>query len=417
MSTESLIGISSGVIAIIGAAFAAYKYVRSLSVANLFEKLTDKSLSPKKHRRILSLISQLIHASGDGIKREYINSFVLNDRNKEALFLDICLSNDIYPSSEVCHRFLRYDAKNVRKKYNDAKGMRDDLVATKIGKGDADSRSSADQIVFVSELLKSKYPSIFERLTGILDKYNVKYSLIKGTKDIWCRDYMPVQTPSGKLIQFRYEPSYLAEKEEYAELRSDVKEICRLNDLSPVFSDINLDGGNVLICDGRAIISDRIFTENPDADKDSLVKELSRLLECEVIIIPAQKGDMTGHADGMVRFVNRDTVVGNSLKIETKVWAEPMREIIVDNYMKYVNMPFVPYVKDRKHPLSAVGIYVNYLELNDLIIFPVFGIETDKDALEVISREFPNKVIEPIDYTEVAYEGGLINCSTWVLNR
>lgn len=416
MSTESIIGISSGIIAIIGAAFAAYKFVRSLSVAALFTRLTDKTLSPKKHRRILSLINQLIHTSGDCIKREYIKGFLLMDRTKEALLLDICLKNDIYPSAELCNRFLKYDAKNVRRQYDDIKGGTKPSPNCKPIKNDEIANVHRNQTVYISELLKNKYPDCFERLAGILEKHNVKYCLLKGTNDIWCRDYMPIQTPSGKLIQFKYDPSYLREKEEYKQLRSDVEKVCKENNLKPESSMINLDGGNVLICDGRAIISDRIFSENPDLSKDFLMDELSKLLECEIIIIPAQKGDMTGHADGMVRFVNRDTIVGNSLKVESKVWAEQMREIIVDNYMKYVNMPFVPYPKDRKHPLSAVGIYVNFLELDNLIIFPVFGLEMDKDALDVISRIFPNKEIEPIDYTKVAFDGGLVNCSTWVLN-
>lgn len=46
----------------------------------------------------------------------------------------------------------------------------------------------------------------------VLHKSNVKYAFLKGTKDIWCRDYMPVQTESGKFIQFKYNPSYLKGK-------------------------------------------------------------------------------------------------------------------------------------------------------------------------------------------------------------
>ena len=56
---------------------------------------------------------------------------------------------------------------------------------------------------------------------------------------------------------------------------------------------------------------------------------------------------------------------------------------------------------------------MNYLELNNLIVLPVFGREEDKQALEIIQKAFPDKIVETINYDEVAQEGGLLNCTTW----
>ena len=265
----------------------------------------------------------------------------------------------------------------------------------------------------MSELLMSKYPETCKNLIAILEKHNVKYSFIKGTKDIWCRDYMPVQTESGKMIQFKYEPGYLKGKK-WDSIRSNVHEVCKINGLNPQFSDINLDGGNVLICDGRAIISDRIFSENTDIAKDSLISKLSELLECEIIIIPAQKDDLTGHADGMVRFVNRNTILGNDRAKENKDWRKDMQKIIDQQELTYIDIPFFE-DKDHKHAYSAIGIYVNYLEVNDLIVMPVFNRVEDKQALDILKKTFPNKKIETIDYNDIAKEGGLLNCTTWVV--
>ena len=278
-----------------------------------------------------------------------------------------------------------------------------------------DNNPHNEQTVYLSELLMDKYPETCKKLIAILEKHHVKYSFIKGTKDIWCRDYMPVQTESGKFIQFRYEPSYLKGEKEWEDSRSDVKEVCRLNNIKATFSDINLDGGNVLICDGRAILSDRIFSENPNYEKDSLINELSKLLECEIIIIPAQKGDYTGHADGMVRFVDRNTILGNKLADEYKYWQKGMQKVIDTYNLTYIDVPFLTDIKDPKHPGSAIGIYVNYLEVNDLIVMPIFNRDEDNQVLEILQRTFPNKIIETIDYNDVAKEGGLLNCTTWVV--
>ena len=48
-------------------------------------------------------------------------------------------------------------------------------------------------VVYFSEWLKKDYPDIFKGLVRILNKHNVAYDIIPNTKDVWCRDYMPLQ--------------------------------------------------------------------------------------------------------------------------------------------------------------------------------------------------------------------------------
>ena len=81
-------------------------------------------------------------------------------------------------------------------------------------------------------------------------------------------------------------------------------------------------------------------------------------------------------------------------------------------------MPFFYGYKDKAHPEHAIGIYVNYLKVENLIVVPVFGVPGNKDAEAVVKIKeiFPDKIVETIDYNEVALEGGLLNCTTWTLN-
>lgn len=58
---------------------------------------------------------------------------------------------------------------------------------------------------------------------------------------------------------------------------------------------------------------------------------------------------------------------------------------------------------------------MNYMEVNNLIVLPVFGRDEDNRVLEIFRKTFPYKDIETIDYNEVAKEGGLLNCTTWVV--
>ncbi len=56
--------------------------------------------------------------------------------------------------------------------------------------------------VFFSALLRERCPIAYKGLTETLDKYNVPWSLLEGTNDIWCRDYMPIRKPPIKDVLF-----------------------------------------------------------------------------------------------------------------------------------------------------------------------------------------------------------------------
>lgn len=411
MSVESIIGIVSGLISIGSFIAVLYHHYKKQPLKNLMKQLVDQSLSTKKHQSILKKMDRKL--VGNHIKKEYIQGFALRNKGLEAVFKDICEQNDIEPTSEICEKFLGYDLKGFREEYHDKKKVNMSVPTDRKATNQPLSVNK-DATVYMSELLMERYPDTCKNLLKILDKHNTKYLFLKGTKDIWCRDYMPIRTESGKLIQFRYDPSYL-KGEEWEHLRSDVKEVCKSNNLKVQFSDINLDGGNVLICDGRAIISDRVFSENPELEKDVLIKELSQLLECEIIIIPTIHGDMTGHADGMVRFVDRNTILGNRLADEYQYWQKGIKKVLETYNLNYIDIPFFEYKGNKKHRDNAIGVYVNYLEVNDLIVTPIFGREQDKEVIEILRETFPKKQIETINYFDVALEGGLLNCTTWVM--
>ena len=426
MNIESIIGITSGIIGIVGGVYGGYywleKRLQKPPMSALFDQLTDKKKSDIERREILKKLNGYPQVN-NRIKESYIQNFALEKRGREAVLFDICDNNDMEPTDDLCKELIGAFMPSLQKKYQEKRQVVKEEatsegiapISMNVSKEKA-VQLSTEQTVYLSALLKTKYPDTCERLIQILEKHHIKYGFLEGTKDIWCRDYMPVQTKSGKLIQFKYEPSYLKKDNEWDESRSDVKEICRLNNIDAEPSDINLDGGNVLICDDRAIISDRVFSENKDWNREKLVEELGRLLECEIIIIPAENDDMTGHADGMVRFVNRNTILGNQLADEYKYWREGMQKVLEQYGLTYIDVPFfMP--KDPKHPLSAVGVYVNYLEVNNLIVLPVFGRDEDEQVISIIKGIFPDRIIETIDYNEVAKEGGLLNCTTWVMSK
>lgn len=420
ISTEFIIGTIIGLLGLIPLTIPVIKKIRKLKLQELMEKLVDKDITQDRRQKILQNINrQLLLRLGKRLSKEYINGFSLRKRGKEAVFEEMCILNKIEPTSEFCKIFLTSDAPAIRERYyQHFKQTESNIGVTKEKQEEIDEQNKTmtnkNQVVYFSELLQERYSETCNQLITILDKHKVPHKFLKATKDIWCKDYMPVQTVSGKLVQFRYDPSYLKEN---INSRSDVKEVCKANNIQPVFSNINLDGGNVLICAGRAIISDRVFDENPEyTNKEELIAEIERLLEATIIIIPTQNGDFTGHADGMVRFVNQNIILGNDRKEEFKYWTEKINKVVNEYGIEYLDIPFFEY-KDKMHPDNAIGIYVNYLEVSDLIIIPVFEVPGNKDteAIERFKHIFPDRKIETINYNEIGLEGGLLNCTTWII--
>ena len=432
MSYEFIIGTVIG-LAGIGLTWICSKeqiksYVKP-NMQNLFSQLAATNISSKKQKSILKKISRKMFASGMGkLSSKYIETFSPKSNTKSAILLDMCVANKIEPTSDVCKAFLGYNSPALLKDYIQAINHIDEKPIDKQTNilTPKPHAMSFPNTVYVSSLLKEKFPQEANELFSILAKHKIAVKELSHTKDIWCRDYMPVQTKSGKLIQFKYEPSYLKGNKEWEESKCDVREVCEANGFTPIYSDIILDGGNVLQCDGRVIVTDRIFAENKDnppySNKETLIKKLEELLEAEVIVIPAlrsQYEDFTGHADGYVRFVNRDTILGNKILDKDYQYFKDGMKKACDTYgLQYIEVPIFEYT-DKAHPDNAIGIYVNYLEVGNLIVLPIFGVEGEKDqeAVETFKRIFPDRIIETINYNKVALEGGLLNCSTWTINE
>ena len=95
--------------------------------------------------------------------------------------------------------------------------------------------------------------------------------------------------------------------------------------------DIILDGGNVTRTTDKVIMTDRVFVDNPNYQRKQLIKELHELLQVDKLyFVPEQPSDFTGHSDGMVRFIDENTVVINDYK-EEKEWFYRAFEIAIHN--------------------------------------------------------------------------------------
>jgi agmatine/peptidylarginine deiminase len=401
-----------------------YNDCRKKPLTQLMNELADKNTPLKRQKAILRKISKGLICFRITIPNEYIKTFNAEGKGKLNIFRDICTRNNIEPTRELCIKMLGSDDAQFRKEWYDKQTEHhaletDTTVVTSTEQSPTEVKETM-YVVYLSGLLASKFPTACKRLTDLLDKYGITYKFLDGTKDVWCRDYMPVQNAENQLVQFKYDPSYLKGNPEYEASRSDVRYVDEVNGLKPIFSNINLDGGNVVMLGNKSIISDRVFDENPEMNRDDIRKQLAELLKAQIIIISAlaRSYDFTGHADGMIRFVNENTVIGNELTEDSQTFKDKMKRAMRMANLTYIEFPYFNYdIKGNQD--HAIGVYLNYLEVGNLIIMPVFGVPGNRDAeaLAKLKEVFPNKTIETIDYNEVALQGGILNCTTWVMRE
>jgi agmatine deiminase len=271
--------------------------------------------------------------------------------------------------------------------------------------------------LYLSGLLKTKYGPFYERLIPVLEKNRIDFGFLPNTKDIWAKDFMPVQVAKGRFIQFRYEPDYLVKDNKHRATISDVTGICGSIEVTAVKSDIVLDGGNLVRFGRKAILTSKIFKENPGYTEKRLIRMLEELLQLDkVIIIPREPGDWLGHADGVVRFLDENTVLINDYSREqTKDYPRELRMSLRNAGLELFEIPYNPYENESQD--AAGGVYINYLRMKDFVLVPAFGLPEDEKAASTLSRLFRDSRTHTVRSDEIANEGGVLNCISWNILR
>jgi agmatine deiminase len=275
-------------------------------------------------------------------------------------------------------------------------------------------------IVYFSGLLQSKpaYKTFCNRLNAVLDSYNICYNFLMDTNDIWCRDYMPVQVSENKFIEYRYDPDYLQNKKD-RKWKTYPDFVCNSLNLKTSKTDFILDGGNVIKWRNKVILTDKIISENSAKyRKSELLLKLKSLFEVDsIILIPWFTSEKFGHADGMIRFIDDDHVLVDGYYLHAKSdFKKKFYKVLQTN-----NLTPVEFIFDVPNQSNKNWGYLNYLQMEKLILFPQFGIDEDEQALEQIKHAFPeyadNGQIATIDCSEIIREGGVLNCISWNIKQ
>ena len=280
---------------------------------------------------------------------------------------------------------------------------------------------SQTNIVYLSSLLPRQHPKFWEELKTILEKHSVKFKWIANTRDIWCRDYMPVQLTENEFVRFKFFPDYYLDHEHvrYLTIQDEI-EYSKIGNIKDV--DLIVDGGNIVNSSNRAFMTEKVLVVNKKLGRKKVIDNLKEALCLEdLFFLPVQPFDTSGHTDGMIRFYDDKTILVNEFK-ESPSWMDRFNRSITASGLNTIPFPYLSSLKVKNYEYTAHGCYINFAQIGNLIIFPQFGkefVNADNLALRKINELYPssNYHVEPINAESIAWYSGLLNCCTWNISR
>lgn len=266
--------------------------------------------------------------------------------------------------------------------------------------------------LFITDLLLNHHPAIAKTIIATCCLHGIEVGTVNHANDYWCRDFMPLQINKNKFVQFVYDPSYYKHKK-YRHLKTDVAELNYSLAGEIIFSDIVLDGGNVCSYNDTAIISEKVLRDNPLYSRTKLTSALSNLLELDkIVFIPTVPYDVTGHADGMVKFINEDTIFLNDFsKTCSHSYLKKLHKAIKGFNVVSMTNEF----HRNKSKDDATGDYINMIVVKELIFLSSYGYPSDELALRTVQAAYTTHTIIQVKTNDLAEKGGILHCATWSL--
>lgn len=261
--------------------------------------------------------------------------------------------------------------------------------------------------VYFSEWLKKDYSDIYKGLARILNKHNVAYDIIPNTKDVWCRDYMPLQLNKERYLCYEYKPDYLMNSASNRKYITNSLNVCRDMQLNIKETPLIMDGGNVVKVGNKAIMTEKVFVENPSIDEDTLKKQLEKQMECEVVFIPWDRNEKYGHSDGIIKPISDNTILMTNYHDFDREYTNE----VVKRLSSKFEIETLSYKVRKTAPESWA--YINFLTVGKLIVLPALGKEEDEQALSQIKRYYPECLVEQLNISDLVKDGGGLNCISW----
>ena len=317
--------------------------------------------------------------------------------------------------------------------------------------------------LYISSLIDTVYGGLDVGVRSILKSgimgFCSKCELLVNTRDVWARDYMPIQLTDNVFLGYTYNPDYLKDDPEcvtnwqlhHVRTQRQSARNEHLN-LNVVQMPIILDGGNVVkaIVNNKPciIMCDKVLEDNHVNEEDFQSwwdcwwKDNFNGTEMGLVLLPWEGCDINpiGHADGMVRYIEDGRILMTNYADYDKIYKEghsnEIKEALTDAHFDVVPLSYLDkfdYEKDKTFRLlfKHTWCYINYLQVGNRILVPSLGYEPlDKEAIRQIDQAFnatkhiADVQLINVDMTTIVDDfgaeensGGALNCLTWTTNE
>lgn len=246
----------------------------------------------------------------------------------------------------------------------------------------------------------------------------------------WCRDHGPVfllRALAGKTERAVVDWGYNAWGNKYPPCDLDdavPQHVARLRGL-PIFSPgIVMEGGSIDVNgEGTLLTTESCLlnpNRNPDLSREQIEQSLRDHLGVRRILWLGDgiAGDDTdGHVDDLTRFVNPTTVVTVMEDDPTDENHAPLREnrdrlkSMTDDQGRALRVVELPMPRRLEHDGQRLpASYANFYIANGIVVVPTYRDPRDREALEILQREFPDRRVVGLDSTDLVWGLGSFHC-------
>ena len=265
----------------------------------------------------------------------------------------------------------------------------------------------------------TKYRKVWSQIENALQEQNESYDFIANANDIWARDFMPFQRHDGSFVIYSYNPDYLqGEWSKYITNCQDAllgivgQEVLSFSKCR--FTNLVIDGGNMIKCWDKnetpcVIMTTKVLYENPKLSHREILSQLEDALNAEIILIPWDTNEEYGHADGMVRSIEKGRLLINCYTDMDAELGMVLKKALGERF----ELQELHYGSKLQEDSWC---HLNFLELSDAILVPVANLTSDSLALKQIEKVYKKKCI-PISMESVILNDGAMHCISWALEE
>lgn len=267
--------------------------------------------------------------------------------------------------------------------------------------------------VYFSDLLPKKCPILNQHIVEALEANWIRYTYLSETKDIWCRDFMPIQIEEDRFVFYKYTPDYL-QTPYYRRIQTNPEKVFqapqnRLEQVTrnAITIDLVIDGGNVVKCGDSIVMTEKVFVENKGKTRTEVERILKDAFRCDILFLPWDRKETFGHSDGIVHYAGDGKILLTNYDDSSLYYFRRFRKALE----KHFEVIPLKYKTKRRHTRSWA--YINFLQIGKLVLVPQLRLEEDEQALEQIANALPDCEVIGIPALEAVRRGGGLNCISW----